>query len=136
MHSLINEDALQFDETSVFSKNVTIISNLPYNISLKLLLKWIYQYITNPWFDQMILMFQKEVADRILSEENSKKYGRISLIVSAFIQCSKILDDKNCLQPLCGKSRFHYEALSHQLKKTIINNKNIHKLELLSKNYL
>jgi len=68
----MNEDALQFDETSVFSKNVTIISNLPYNISLKLLLKWINQHITNPWFDQMILMFQKEVGERILSEENSK----------------------------------------------------------------
>ena len=58
-HWIINEDALQFDETSVFSKNVTIISNLPYNISLKLLLKWINQYITNPWFDQMILMFKR-----------------------------------------------------------------------------
>jgi len=131
-HSIINEDALQFDETSVFSKNVTIISNLPYNISLKLLLKWIYQYTTNPWFDQMILMFQKEVGERILSEENSKKYGRISLIVSAFFQCLKILDiNKNDFFPIPKVDSVMIKFVP--LKKTIINNKNIHKLELLSK---
>lgn len=131
-HSIINQDALQFDETSVFSKNVTIISNLPYNISLKLLLKWIYQYTTNPWFDQMILMFQKEVGERILSEENSKKYGRISLIVSALFQCSKILDvDKKDFFPVPKVNSVMIKFTP--LKKTIINNKNIHKLELLSK---
>jgi len=131
-HSIINQDALQFDETSVFSKNVTIISNLPYNISLKLLLKWIYQYTTNPWFDQMILMFQKEVGERILSEENSKKYGRISLIVSALFQCSKILDvDKKDFFPVPKVDSVMIKFTP--LKKTIINNKNIHKLELLSK---
>ncbi len=131
-HSIINEDALQFDETSIFSKNATIISNLPYNISLKLLLKWINQYITNAWFDQMILMFQKEVGERILSEENSKKYGRISLIVSAFFQCSKILDiNKKDFFPVPKVDSVMIKFVP--LKKTIINNKNIHKLELLSK---
>ena len=131
-HSIINQDALQFDETSVFSKNVTIISNLPYNISLKLLLKWIYQYTTNPWFDQMILMFQKEVGERILSEENSKKYGRISLIVSALFQCSRILDvNKKDFFPVPKVDSVMIKFTP--LKKTIINNKNIHKLELLSK---
>ena len=131
-HSIINEDALQFDETSVFSKNVTIISNLPYNISLKLLLKWIYQYITNPWFDQMILMFQREVGERILSEENSKKYGRISLIVSAFFQSSKILDiNKEDFFPVPKVDSVMIRFTP--LKNTTINNKNIHKLELLSK---
>lgn len=131
-HSIMNEDALQFDETSVFSKNATIISNLPYNISLKLLLKWINQYTTNPWFDQMILMFQKEVGERILSEENSKKYGRISLIVSALFKCSKILDvDKKDFFPVPKVDSVMIKFTP--LKKTIINNKNIHKLELLSK---
>ena len=132
-HSIVNEDALQFDETSVFSKNVTIISNLPYNISLKLLLKWIYQYTTNPWFNQMILMFQKEVGERILSEENSKKYGRISLIVSAFFQSSKVLEiNKKNFFPVPGVDSVMIKFTP--LKKTIINNKNIHKLEFLSKN--
>jgi 16S rRNA (adenine1518-N6/adenine1519-N6)-dimethyltransferase len=132
-HSIVNEDALQFDETSVFSKNVTIISNLPYNISLKLLLKWIYQYTTNPWFNQMILMFQKEVGERILSKENSKKYGRISLIVSAFFQSSKVLEiNKKNFFPVPGVDSVMIKFTP--LKKTIINNKNIHKLEFLSKN--
>ena len=132
-HSIVNEDALQFDETSVFSKNVTIISNLPYNISLKLLLKWIYQYTTNPCFNQMILMFQKEVGERILSKENSKKYGRISLIVSAFFQSSKVLEiNKKNFFPVPGVDSVMIKFTP--LKKTIINNKNIHKLEFLSKN--
>ena len=71
-HTLVNEDALTFNEISFFSKDATIISNLPYNISVKLLLKWIYQYSENPWFNRMVLMFQKEVAERIISN-NFKK---------------------------------------------------------------
>jgi 16S rRNA (adenine1518-N6/adenine1519-N6)-dimethyltransferase len=126
---LLNEGV---EGQSVFSKNATIISNLPYNISLKLLLKWIYQYITNPWFDQMILMFQREVGERILSEENSKKYGRISLIVSAFFQSSKILDiNKEDFFPVPKVDSVMIRFTP--LKNTTINNKNIHKLELLSK---
>jgi 16S rRNA (adenine1518-N6/adenine1519-N6)-dimethyltransferase len=47
-HSLIFTDALQFDETSHFISDTIVIGNLPYNISLKLLIKWIYQYATKP----------------------------------------------------------------------------------------
>ena len=57
-------DALTFDEKSIFKKNSIIFGNLPYNISLKLLIKWIYSDPWPPFYNQMILMFQKEVADR------------------------------------------------------------------------
>ena len=76
-------DALTFDEKSIFKKNSIIFGNLPYNISLKLLIKWIYSDPWPPFYNQMILMFQKEVADRIIAKSNTKKYGRISILTDA-----------------------------------------------------
>jgi 16S rRNA (adenine1518-N6/adenine1519-N6)-dimethyltransferase len=131
-HKLINEDSLKFNETFFFTKDTTIISNLPYNISIKLLLKWIHQYSIKPWFNHMILMFQKEVGERILSDENSKKYGRISLITSAFFKTRKILDvDKNCFFPSPKVDSMVIEFTP--LKKKKINSTNILQLETLSR---
>jgi 16S rRNA (adenine1518-N6/adenine1519-N6)-dimethyltransferase len=76
-------DALTFDEKSIFKKKSIIYGNLPYNISLKLLIKWIYSDPWPPFYDQMILMFQKEVAERIIAASNNKKYGRISILTDA-----------------------------------------------------
>jgi len=76
-------DALIFDEKTIFKKNSIIFGNLPYNISLKLLIKWIYSDPWPPFYDQMILMFQKEVAERIIAIPNHKKYGRISILTDA-----------------------------------------------------
>ena len=76
-------DALTFNEKSIFNKNSIIFGNLPYNISLKLLIKWIYSDPWPPFYDQMILMFQKEVAERIIATPNHKKYGRISILTDA-----------------------------------------------------
>jgi 16S rRNA (adenine1518-N6/adenine1519-N6)-dimethyltransferase len=76
-------DALIFDEKKIFKKNSIIFGNLPYNISLKLLIKWIYSDPWPPFYDQMILMFQKEVAERIVATSNNKKYGRISILTDA-----------------------------------------------------
>ncbi len=73
-------DALTFDEKKIFKKNVVIFGNLPYNISLKLLIKWIYSEPWPPFYNQMVLMFQKEVAERIIATSNNKKYGRISIL--------------------------------------------------------
>ncbi len=76
-------DALTFDEKKIFKKNSIIFGNLPYNISLKLLIKWIYSDPWPPFYDQMILMFQKEVAERIIATSNNKKFGRISILTDA-----------------------------------------------------
>jgi 16S rRNA (adenine1518-N6/adenine1519-N6)-dimethyltransferase len=76
-------DAFTFDEKKIFKKNSIIFGNLPYNISLKLLIKWIYSDPWPPFYDQMILMFQKEVAERIVATSNNKKYGRISILTDA-----------------------------------------------------
>ena len=79
-------DALTFDEKKIFKKNSIIFGNLPYNISLKLLIKWIYSDPWPPFYDQMILMFQKEVAERIVATSNNKKYGRISILTNARLE--------------------------------------------------
>jgi len=76
-------DALTFDEKSIFKKKSIVFGNLPYNISLKLLIKWIYSDPWPPFYDQLILMFQKEVAERIIATPNHKKYGRISILTDA-----------------------------------------------------
>jgi len=131
-HKLIFADALNFDESNYFKNNVIIISNLPYNISLKLLIKWIFQYSKKRWIHSMVLMFQKEVADRILSESNSKKFGRITLLVSAFFKVSKIIDvDKKNFYPV---PKVNSTVLKFTpLENPLFNFTNLNKLELLSK---
>ncbi|NIH16701.1 MAG: 16S rRNA (adenine(1518)-N(6)/adenine(1519)-N(6))-dimethyltransferase RsmA [Buchnera aphidicola (Periphyllus lyropictus)] len=70
-------------------KKIRIVGNLPYNISTKLLLNLIKYFKV---FKDMYFMFQKEVADRILSFPNTKLYGRLSIIVQYFFKVKKILD--------------------------------------------
>ena len=65
--SIIHEDILNIDETLLFSNKVIVFGNLPYNISTEILSKWIINLKDNFWFECLILMFQKEVADRIWS---------------------------------------------------------------------
>ena len=66
-----------------FSKNKLIVfGNLPYNISTEILTKWIINLDNSFWFDKLILMFQKEVADRIIAKSNSSNYGRLSIIAN------------------------------------------------------
>ena len=132
-HAIIFTDALKFDETSHFVGDAVVIGNLPYNISLKLLIKWIYQHATKPWFKKMILMFQKEVAERIISDENSKKYGRITLITSCLFKVTKVLDiskDNFLPIPKVDSILLHFEPLN----KPHLDLKNIKKLEFLSNN--
>ena len=100
-YQIIFEDALKFKESSKFNNDFKIISNLPYNISLPLLIKWINQLDQYPVAKKMILMFQKEVAERILAKINSKKYGRISILTSVFYDIKKIIDvDKKKFFPI------------------------------------
>ena len=78
--TIINDDVLKIDETNLFKDKVTVFGNLPYNISTEILSKWIINLKDNFWFDCLILMFQKEVADRIIAKFNTSNYGRLSII--------------------------------------------------------
>ena len=80
--SIFNEDVLKFKETSLSKEKLTVFGNLPYNISTEILTKWIYGINDNFWFDNFILMFQKEVADRIIADYNNSNYGRLSILAN------------------------------------------------------
>jgi len=76
--SIINDDILKLDENNIESERLTVFGNLPYNISTEILCKWILDIKDqNYWFDCLILMFQKEVADRIIAKFNTSGYGRL-----------------------------------------------------------
>ena len=78
---IINEDILSMDENNLDKDILTVFGNLPYNISTEILCKWILNIKNNKfWFDNLILMFQKEVANRIVANFNTKNYGRLSII--------------------------------------------------------
>ena len=71
--TLFNEDILKFDEQSLSKNQITVFGNLPYNISTEILCKWIINLSSEfYWFNELILMFQKEVADRIIAKFNFK----------------------------------------------------------------
>jgi Dimethyladenosine transferase (rRNA methylation) len=67
---IINNDVLNINETNLFKEKVIVFGNLPYNISTEILSKWIINLKDNFWFEALVLMFQKEVADRIISNFN------------------------------------------------------------------
>ena len=91
---IINEDVLKVSEDKISDQKLNVFGNLPYNISTEILSKWILNIRTNFWFENLTLMFQKEVADRIISEFNSSKYGRLSILSSWKLNVKKIIDIK------------------------------------------
>jgi len=66
-----NADILKSDLNQLSKDKLIVFGNLPYNISTEIICNWIINLKKEPWFDELILMFQKEVAERIISEENS-----------------------------------------------------------------
>ena len=91
---IINNDILKVSENKISDQKLSVFGNLPYNISTEILSKWILNIRTNFWFESLTLMFQKEVADRIISEFNSSKYGRLSILSSWKLNVKKIIDVK------------------------------------------
>ena len=91
---IINKDILMIEENHLFKDKFTVFGNLPYNISTEILCKWILNLKEKFWFDCLILMFQKEVADRILAKFNTKYYSRLSIISNWRLEIKKICDVK------------------------------------------
>ena len=92
--TIINDDILNINENLLFNENVTVFGNLPYNISTQILGKWIINLKDNFWFDHLVLMFQKEVADRIIAKFNTSSYGRLSILSNWKLNIRKICDVK------------------------------------------
>ena len=92
--TIINDDILKISEDKISSEKLTVFGNLPYNISTEILTKWIINLDKNFWFESLVLMFQKEVAERIIAESNTSKYGRLSILSNWKLNIKKIIDIK------------------------------------------
>src|SRR5579872_2413592 len=80
---IVCTDAQQFDPKPLLgSTRAKIIANLPYNIATALLIDWLSIEPWPPWYDIMILMFQREVAERIVAHENDDAYGRLGVLAN------------------------------------------------------
>ena len=89
---IINDNILNYNHEIYYNKKIIIFGNLPYNISTQILTSWIKINNLKNFCKKFVLMFQKEVADRILADSNSKNYGRLSIISSWKMDIEKITD--------------------------------------------
>ncbi len=89
---IINEDILKYNLKLLSDKDLVIFGNLPYNVSSQILANFINYSYSEFSYKKLVLMFQKEVADRILAKDNSKNYGRLSIFSSWKLNIKKIMD--------------------------------------------
>ena len=97
---IINEDILDYIKKRTFEKNVIIFGNLPYNISTKILTTLALLKKWPPWYNMLIFMFQKEVADRIIANKKTKEFGRLSILCNWRFDIKKHFNvSKNSFSP-------------------------------------
>ena len=97
---IFNEDILKFDENLLSKNKIIVFGNLPYNVSTEILSTWIAKLKNDYWFSDLVLMFQKEVADRIVAQFNSSNYGRLSILANWRLNINKICDiSPECFSP-------------------------------------
>ena len=130
--TIINDDILRIEEKKLFKEKLIVFGNLPYNISTEILCKWILNLDSNYfWFNCLILMFQKEVADRIISNFDSAKYGRLSVLSQWKLDVTKICDIKpNSFYP---KPKVDSSLLYFRPKKNYYKFDNSKNLELITR---
>ncbi len=129
---VINDDILKIDENQISDQKLIVFGNLPYNISTEILCRWILNLDNQKiWFSNLILMFQKEVADRIISKFNSPNYGRLSILANWRLDIKKISDIKpNCFSP---KPKVDSSLLFFSPKKNFFYLKNPKNLEKITR---
>ena len=80
---IVSGDATTFDPRPLLGNDrAKIVANLPYNIATALLIDWLSVEPWPPWYDMMVLMFQREVAERIVAHENDEAYGRLAVLAN------------------------------------------------------
>jgi 16S rRNA (adenine1518-N6/adenine1519-N6)-dimethyltransferase len=128
---IINDDVLNINEKNLFKEKVIVFGNLPYNISTEILIKWIVNLGNNFWFEALILMFQKEVADRVLANINNSNYGRLSILANWKLNIDKITDIKpNSFKP---RPKVDSSLLFFTPKKNFYKIKNSKNLEKITR---
>jgi len=128
---IINDDILEIEENNLSSNQILVFGNLPYNISTKILTKWICNIKNKFWFKKLLLMFQKEVADRIVAETNTKNYGRLSVISQWKMNIKKIIDIKP--HSFYPKPKILSTLLEFTPKNSFIHINDIKNLEKITK---
>ncbi len=130
--NIINKDILKINENILCDQSLIVFGNLPYNISTEILSKWILNLNKNRvWFSYLVLMFQKEVADRIISKFNTKDYGRLSILANWRLNIKKIFDiNANSFKP---KPKIESTVLFFEPKKNFFAFKNPKNLEKITR---
>ena len=128
---IINDDILKVSEDKISDQKLSVFGNLPYNISTEILSKWILNIGSNFWFESLVLMFQKEVADRIISEFNNSKYGRLSILSSWKLNVEKIIDIKP--QSFSPRPKIYSSLLLFTPKKNFFELKDPKNLEKITR---
>tara|TARA_B100000579_G_C22756406_1_gene816671 strand:- start:137 stop:943 length:807 start_codon:yes stop_codon:yes gene_type:complete len=111
----INEDILNILKKQNLGNEIVVFGNLPYNISTQILVSLLLTNKWPPWYQSLVLMFQKEVAQRIVAKSNTKEFGRLSVISNWRMDIEKHFDvSKNCFSP---KPKIDSSVLSFKPKK-------------------
>ena len=129
--NIINNDILKVAEDKISDEKLTVFGNLPYNISTEILSKWIVNLKKNFWFNNLVLMFQKEVADRIIAECNTSKYGRLSILSNWKLNIKKIIDIKP--ESFSPRPKIDSSLLLFTPKKKIFEIKDPKNLEMITR---
>jgi 16S rRNA (adenine1518-N6/adenine1519-N6)-dimethyltransferase len=129
--TIINDDVLKISENKISKEKLIVFGNLPYNISTEILSKWIMGIDSNFWFESLVLMFQKEVADRIIAKSNNSKYGRLSILSDWKLNVKKILDIKP--ESFSPRTKINCSLLLFTPKKSFFDIKNVKNLEMLTR---
>ena len=129
---IINNDIFNVIENKNLDQNIIVFGNLPYNISTQILASLALLEKWPPWYEILIFMFQKEVADRILPKKNIKDFGRLSILCNWRLDIKKHFDvSKNCFSP---KPKINSTVLSFIPKKNnVFNIKNPKHLETVTR---
>mgnify|MGYP001166443737 FL=1 len=129
---LINKDFLLMEEKDIKLTDNIILGNLPYNVSTEILIKLIKLY-TNFKYKKLLLMFQKEVADRITADFDTRNYGRLSIISQFAMDIYRVKDvSPNCFYP---KPKVSSTLLLFIPKKKVYNINELKNLEFITRTF-
>ena len=131
---IINDDVLKVSEDKISTEKLVVFGNLPYNISTEILSKWITNLEKKIWFESLVLMFQKEVAERIIAESNTSKYGRLSILSNWKLNIKKIIDIKP--QSFSPRPKIDSTLLLFTPRENIFQLKDSKNLEMITRVFL
>ena len=131
---IINNDVLK-EKLDLMCSNdkFTVFGNLPYNISTEIICRWVLNLKETYWFDELILMFQKEVADRIIAKENTSDFGRLSILLNWRLNIKKVFDiGPNSFSP---KPKINSSVLHFTPKNEFKKFKDSRNIEIVTKTF-